>query len=376
MSKKTGLLILSFCCFINFISSGQSVREILGSSMDSLKKIKIVQYLAAYQYSTAGLQDKNLKTSIIAERSTDSLFGMKFIVSIDSIENIYDGRYAFEINHRVGEVTQLNPNMLKKKGIPELLVRELFQGYEKDAYSGHTTNSNSSLKYYTIIYNTSNEKGKSAKKILINKLTGIPEQFEFTFDNHGKKDVSLLTLSEILINTKNTPRVDTRILAYLDKYILLPIEDIGIPVAIDARDSLVGKKAPDFVLKTLSDKSIKLSDFQGNLVLLDFWEVWCGPCRMSMPHLQELHDQYKDRGLVILGISKDNPNGAKGLLSNRKVTYENLAGTNQVAKDYKIVEIPQYFLIDENGIIIYASKNGFEQKMEDMMIVKLIKLSK
>jgi|GEM_PF-1223827 len=372
MKKKIGLFIVLFCCFLNLISSGQSVTEILGSSSDSLRKIKIIQYQVDYQYSTAGIQEKNLNASITAERSIDSLFGMKFLVSKDSFENIYDGRYAFEINHQDGEVMQLNPIMLKKKGIPDLLVKELFQGYEKEAYSGQTDSSNNSLKYYTISYNTIIEKKKTAKKIFINQLTGIPERFEFTVDNHGTKEVTLLTLSEIVINTKNIPRVDTRIIGYLDKYTLLPVEDIGIPVPIDARDSLIGKKAPDFVLKTLGDKSIKLSDFKGNLVLLDFWEVWCGPCRMSLPHLQELHGKYKEKGLVILGITKDNMMAARGVLLNRKVTFENLAGNSQVAKDYKILEIPQYYLIDENGIIIYASKNGFEQKMEDM-IGKLIK---
>ena len=372
MKKKIGLLIVLFCCILDFISSGQSVTEILGSSMDSLRKIKTIQYQVAYQHSIAGFQDKNLQAGIIAERGTDSLFGMQFIVNKDSIENIYDGRFAFEINHRVGEVMQLNPNILNKKGITELLIREIFQGYEKEAFSGHTSNFDTTSVYYTIVYNIVNDKGKTVKKIFINRLTRIPEKYEFSFYNNGKKEVTLITLFEVVINTKNIPRVDTRIIAYLDKYTLLPIEDIGMPVTIDARDSLIGKTAPDFVLKTLGDKSIKLSDFKGNLVLLDFWEVWCGPCRMSMPHLQELHDQYKDRGLVILGITKDNPNAAKGLLSKRKVTYENLAGTNQVTKDYKIVEIPQYYLIDENGIIIYASKNGFEQKMEDM-IGKLIK---
>lgn len=367
MLKKTGLLMILFCCFFCLRSYPQSIGEILDASSDSIKKVKTIQYKIVYNFYISGFQEKNLDARIIQERNTDSLFGMKFLVNQDSLEYIYDGRIAFEINHRDREVMLINPAILKKKVFSNLLIRELFQGYEKEAYNGHITNSPDSLVYYVISYETNHDNNKIAKRIFINRLTGIPEKCEFAINNKGKEEVTFITLSELLINRSNIPRVDTRIIAYLDKYTLLPIEDIGIPAATDARDSLVGKEAPEFILKTLGDKSIKLSDYKGKLVLLDFWEVWCGPCRMSLPHLQELHDKYKGKGLVILGITKDNMMAAKGLLASRNVTYENLAGSKQVAEDYKVLEIPQYYLIDKNGIIIYASKNGFEKKMEDMI---------
>jgi cytochrome c biogenesis protein CcmG, thiol:disulfide interchange protein DsbE len=72
------------------------------------------------------------------------------------------------------------------------------------------------------------------------------------------------------------------------------------------------KPAIDFSVKELnSGKEIKLSDLKGKVVMLDFWATWCPPCRMSVPHMRELQEEYKDQGFEILGISMDTRGGEK-----------------------------------------------------------------
>lgn len=67
------------------------------------------------------------------------------------------------------------------------------------------------------------------------------------------------------------------------------------------------KTAPDFELKDLSGQRVKLSSLAGKVVIVNFWATWCGPCLQELPHLQKIHDQHKDAGLVVLAVSTDGP---------------------------------------------------------------------
>jgi len=120
-----------------------------------------------------------------------------------------------------------------------------------------------------------------------------------------------------------------------------------------------GPLAPDFSLSDLSGQTVSLGQHRGSVVLLDFWATWCGPCRLTIPLLAKLHERYKDKGLVILGISVDDPQliQDKDLLHYKKMTqieYPLLRFNQKVMKDYfsgEQVAIPTMFVIDRNGRI-------------------------
>ena len=72
-------------------------------------------------------------------------------------------------------------------------------------------------------------------------------------------------------------------------------------------DDGTGASAPDFSLRDVNGQDVRLSDFAGKVVLIDFWATWCVPCEAAIPHLQEMYERHKDEGLVILGVSMDGP---------------------------------------------------------------------
>ena len=120
-----------------------------------------------------------------------------------------------------------------------------------------------------------------------------------------------------------------------------------------------GPTAPDFSLKDLSGQTVTLEQYRGKVVLLDFWATWCPPCRMTIPMLIKLQEKYREDGLVILGISIDDPQQMtdKDLLYFKKmskINYPILRYNQKVMKDYfegQRVSIPTMFVVDRNGKI-------------------------
>lgn len=128
---------------------------------------------------------------------------------------------------------------------------------------------------------------------------------------------------------------------------------IGNPEPLQANDAK-GKQAPDFTLQDLDGKPVKLSDFRGKAVLLNFWATFCGPCKVEMPWLVELQKQYGPQGLEIVGVALDD-SGKDTIQKYAKdmgVNYTILQGQDSVGDAYGAVGLPATFYIDRNGKIV------------------------
>jgi thiol-disulfide isomerase/thioredoxin len=114
------------------------------------------------------------------------------------------------------------------------------------------------------------------------------------------------------------------------------------------------RPAPPFELKDLSGKSVNLASFKGKVVLLDFWATWCGPCRISIPMVQEFYSHYQDKGVAVLGLNIDeDPSGVFGFVKRFKMTYPVLyAGGTAVPSDFEVEGIPLFILLDQEGRMV------------------------
>lgn len=130
--------------------------------------------------------------------------------------------------------------------------------------------------------------------------------------------------------------------------------------------SLSGK-APDFTLKSNSGKNLKLSEQRGDVVMINFWASWCGPCRQEMPLLDAMYKKYKKLGFTIWGVNiEPDSSSAKKLLKDIHVSFPILFDTeNKVSKSYNVTAMPSTVLVDRNGNLRYLHKGykpGYENE--------------
>ena len=116
--------------------------------------------------------------------------------------------------------------------------------------------------------------------------------------------------------------------------------------------------APDFAMEDLQGVNHRLSDYRGQVVVINFWASWCAECIVELPSLGALFDKYKGRGLMVLGITTDRKReSVEPLLKQSRVRYPVLLNTagSALLKQYRIIGLPSTVVIDKNGFIVERS---------------------
>ena len=137
-------------------------------------------------------------------------------------------------------------------------------------------------------------------------------------------------------------------------------------------------KAPDFTLKAINDSTYTLSKLEGNVVLINFWATWCGPCRMEIPEFNELYEKYHDEGFELLGISiSDTKKQLKNYTNSYKVKYPLLYGSandlNKITTDFGgVYAVPSSFLVDKNGEMVWSYPGAILKNYDPQTFADLI----
>jgi peroxiredoxin len=135
------------------------------------------------------------------------------------------------------------------------------------------------------------------------------------------------------------------------------------------------KEAPDFALKDVNGKTVKLSDFRGKVVMVDFWATWCGPCQIEIPWFIDFERKYKDQGFVVIGLAMDDEGwtAVKPFIEQMKMNYRVVIANDRLADLYGGVEaLPTTVLIDRDGKVAsmhvgLAGKQDFQDAIEKLL---------
>lgn len=151
---------------------------------------------------------------------------------------------------------------------------------------------------------------------------------------------------------------------------LLALVSIVLAATSLAGSDLTGQLAPDFALKSSTGANLRLSEFRGDVVMVNFWATWCGPCRQEMPLLDELYTRYERVGFSLLGVNiDDNSQKAMNMVSELGVSFPVLFdNSKEVSKLYQVNAMPVTVIIDREGNVRHVHhgyKPGYEDKYLD-----------
>ncbi len=148
--------------------------------------------------------------------------------------------------------------------------------------------------------------------------------------------------------------------------VLIGLALTAIAATSVASSDLAGRPAPDFALRSSTGENLRLSEYRGDVVMINFWATWCGPCRQEMPLLDDLYNRYQRVGFNLLGVNIDDDSSrAMDMMAELGVNFPVLFDDRkEVSRMYDVDAMPVTILVDREGNVRYVHqgyKPGYEE---------------
>lgn len=151
------------------------------------------------------------------------------------------------------------------------------------------------------------------------------------------------------------------------------MEDDSVPIGLK-----VGNRAPDFTLYNLDGNEVKLSDYRGKTVLLNFWASWCPPCRLEMPHMEKFYAKYADKDAVVLAVNmthlEEGKEHVKSFLEDFGLTFPHaLDETGRITDQYQVIAYPTTYVLNAKGVITQRFQGAIDHNIMKEAYSKAVK---
>ncbi|MEJ7693590.1 TlpA disulfide reductase family protein [Daejeonella sp.] len=348
--RTTSLFLLFYCsAYSQDISPAALIKQI----QQAQSALKTATYTMDRVDTLVSGDPRRMTGKVIVQTDpADTLLGFRFRAKKDNekVEKIYDGHIGYESNPDTKTYILMNTNFglhnLLSGGGGHLVMPDLVK-LDTSRASGLIVREDHDHYYLTINYPdlTEYDVSKRRKIVTISKQTMLPVAVRRHQETLGK-------VQDLYFEAKNL-QINVPVFYPFTSPPFLKEYTHFVPVTRrDSRMDLANKPIPPFELESFDGKKISSADFKGKAVLLDFWEIWCGPCIESMPKIQQLYEKYKDKGLTVYGITNDLKQlpSARLYAKNKNIPFATLIGNEQIKKDYKLSSVPFYILINKEGI--------------------------
>lgn len=377
--RKNFILLLGLALFFfphayTSLDEKSKIDEILKRIADKIQRIETLSYESTYVLNNPFQGDSIFQSSgkvwlqIVPD---DTIFGCRFHVEgrdeHGEYDYYYDGLRSYEIRHLKKEITIFNPyefantpnNPAKARTalnpfVGLLIDRNIMNTLQKNNPKKTLREDNESEGWLISFEYPQNELGQSlTQKLFIDKSTLSIRRIEKRVLWRGMATSINITIENYEINNKENSALVSLTRKYEDyaKEVFKGHRTTDISPVSD----LDGEEAPDFEYTSFDGEKVSLSRMKGKIILLDFWESWCGYCILVLPKINELLKEYKNKGLIIIGITTENREQIEKLIKSNQLNYINIFADKSILKKYKVTARPTYYLIDKNGIIIKTS---------------------
>lgn len=198
------------------------------------------------------------------------------------------------------------------------------------------------------------------KRLTIDKKTWMPVAYFHKINGfEGEKQVNIRTLENIHINGPKT------VFPAINPHMLTGYREIISKQVKPTYEELLHTPFIDMELKDIHGSMARLSDKKDKVILLDFWEIWCGPCIESIPKIKQLVSKYSREDFEVWSIASDTATFSKvgSTVKRLGITYPVYYGNEQTKKDYRVTGVPEYVIIDRSGKIAFIHA-GFTEDIE------------
>lgn len=376
---------VAFAIFIvvqySFSAYAQTGEEIFLRLYRELEKVQVLQYsIQRTDTIISGSIMHKQGEALIVRDSSNKNYPFK-LYGRDSEKNvfIFDGHRALSIYHAnrtfLFETTIHYRNFIGHPAgrvfMDDLLLPDTpFDSTAGYGYNNITVDERADEYILTLYYPDSKLFGirNRVKKLTIDKKTWMPIHCDHRLETaDGEKQVNIYSISSISLNAPSIsfPSIDTFSLKGYREffYTATPTND--------TYQNLLGGSF-DMDLRNTEGYSTRLSSKKGKVVLLAFWETWCGPCIESIPKINRLSSKYPPDAFEVWGIVSDGKTFAKvtSVMKRTGIKYNVYFGTKQTSKDYQVTAVPQYVIIDKAGTIVFVEAgftDAIEKKLDELL---------
>lgn len=386
----TAALILNLT-FAQANSDSAKAIAILKNMQHAIQQIKTLHYSSAYNQVNAEMEDSLFGVSgsvWFASQPNDSIFKCRLHIAGSRegkpFDYYYDGEKTYELQHANKQTTIIYPhnfsNNIHNPAKSRIAFSPFIELFADTAAAEHLLAEKPVLLLaetpatwqITVQYPKNSYGALITKQLIISKATNLPAEIKQGGEFNGTHFRSTYTISNISIN--DTANNDSVTMQHpQDGY---AIEEVKAPnkSSVDTTAKyFMGRQARQFIYASTAGQKIKLGDYKGKYVLLDFWESWCGYCILAIPKIEALHNTYKSKGLQVLGVTTENITQIKKIIERNTLSYPTLVGDANILAQYKIEGRPTYVLIGPDGRIVnYSTGNleAIEKDLQKLLVAK------